>query len=195
MTTLTAIQAPPLLVVPVTERDHASGPEEASLTIVEYGDFECEHCAGAATLLTELRRELPDALRVVYRHFPLWDEHPHARKAAEAAEAAAAQGLFWEMHRRLFKSPELDDDALARAARKVGLDMKRFRHEMSESFHAGRVRADWLGGLRSGVQGTPTWFINGERYRGPMELSPLVAHLTRLAGTPKPQPAQERGTR
>jgi protein-disulfide isomerase len=166
--------------VPVTERDHSAGPEKAAITIVEYGDFECPHCAASAALLADLRRELPDALCVVYRHFPLWDEHPHARKAAEAAEAAAAQGLFWEMHRRLLKSQDLDEEGLERAARRVGLDMKRFRREMRDSFHAPRVRADWLGGQRSGVRGTPTWFINGERYRGPMELSPLVARLTRI---------------
>jgi protein-disulfide isomerase len=185
MTSPIPLTAAKQLVVPVSDHDHSVGPVGAPVTIVEYGDFECIHCVASTELLRELQKELPDGLRIVYRHFPLWEEHPHARKAAEAAEAAAAQGRFWEMHRRLFRMHELlDEESLARAAKKAGLDMKRFRRDMRESLHAGRVRADWLGGLRSGVHGTPTWFINGEHYRGLLELTPLVAHLRRLIEAP-----------
>jgi formate-nitrite transporter family protein len=184
MTTIAPPSPPQLLVVPVTDRDHAEGPRDAAVTIVEYGDFECPYCASAASLLRDLRKELKDALRLVYRHFPLWDVHPHAEKAAEAAEAAGAQGLFWEMHRRLFARQDLlDEECLVRSARKVGLDMKRFQKEMQESFHAPRVRADWLAGQRSGVTTTPTVFINGELYRGRLEFGEIVAHLTRIGDT------------
>lgn len=165
------------LVIPVTARDHADGPEDALITVVEYGDHECPHCAEVHEVLRALRQELPDTLRLVFRHFPL-ESHPHAARAAEASEAAARQGLFWEMHDRLFKRQDaLDEGGLRKAARKVGVDLKRFDRDMAERAHAGRVRADYLGGLRSGVKGTPTFFLNGVRYRGSWAFEPFVTAL------------------
>lgn len=172
--------APRLLAVPVTARDHARGPADASLTLVEYADVQCPHCAQATTVLWALQAELSDILRVVYRHFPLTDSHPHAQKAAEALEAAGAQGRFWELHDRLYRKPDdLEVPALVKAARRTGLDVKRFERELLEGTHSARVRADFLGGLRAGVEGTPALFLDGERHEGSWEYEPLAAELVR----------------
>src|SRR5919206_534227 len=122
------------LVIPVTERDHALGPRDAPVTLVEYGDFECPFCGMAYPELKDIRGRLGDRLRFVYRHFPR-PEHPHARHAAEAAECAAAQGEdhFWAMHDRLFEHQQaLDDEHLVRYAAELGLDTERFRRDMDQ---------------------------------------------------------------
>jgi protein-disulfide isomerase len=151
---------------------------DASLTLVQYGDFQCPHCARVHPMLIEIADELRDSLRLVFRHFPLSEVHPLAQRSAEAAEAAASQGRFWQMAAKLYENQEkLDDDALTGYAKKADLDIKRFKKELISGVHAARVRADYLGGVRSGVKGTPTFFINGERYQGPHESGPLVAAL------------------
>jgi protein-disulfide isomerase len=156
---------PAQLVVPVTERDHFVGPASAPVTLVEYADFQCGHCARAHPLIQGVRRYMGDALRFVFRHFPLAEAHPHAQHAAEAAEAAAAQGHFWEMHDSLFTSPNaLDDENLLICLAQVGVDVKRASSELSDGAHTRKVRDDFRGGVRSGVNGTPTFFINGYRY-------------------------------
>jgi len=125
-----------------------------------------------------IANELSDSLRLVFRHFPLAQEHPQAQRAAEAAEAAASQGRFWEMAPLLYENQEqLDDHSLGRYAKKTGLDLKRFKKDLSSGVHAARVRADYLGGVRSGVNGTPTFFINGKRYEGTFKSEALVAAL------------------
>jgi formate-nitrite transporter family protein len=170
------------LAIPVSAHDHAQGPAAAPLTLVEYGDFQCPHCALAHPWVTQIARELPDSLRIVFRHFPLTQVHPLAQRAAEAAEAAAAQGHFWEMVALIYRNQdELDDDSLVRYARKANLDTKRFRKELDAGIHAPRVRADFLGGVRGGVKGTPTFFINGERYEGVFNLDALVAALLKVS--------------
>jgi protein-disulfide isomerase len=166
------------LVVPVSAHDHVRGPANAPLTLVQYADFQCPHCAAAHPEVAAIANELSDSLRLVLRHFPLAQVHPQAQRAAEAAEAAASHGRFWEMASLLYENQEeLDDHSLGRYARKAGLDLKRFRKELSSGVHAARVRADYLGGVRSGVNGTPTFFINGKRYEGPFKSEALVAAL------------------
>ena len=155
------------LLVPVTERDHSIGPSNAVVTLVEYGDFECSFCRKAYSMLQGLRRYMGDNLRFVYRHFPLAEAHPHAQHAAEAAEAAGAQGKFWEMHDILFQSQDaLEDEDLVMYAARIGIDFQRVSQQLAAGAYTRRVRDDFRGGARSGVNGTPTFFINGARYDG-----------------------------
>ena len=155
------------LLVPVTERDHSIGPSNAVVTLVEYGDFECSFCRKAYSMLQGLRRYMGDNLRFVCRHFPLAEAHPHAQHAAEAAEAAGAQGKFWEMHDILFQSQDaLEDEDLVMYAARIGIDFQRVSQELAAGAYTRRVRDDFRGGARSGVNGTPTFFINGARYDG-----------------------------
>src|SRR5438046_3339917 len=155
------------LLVPVTERDHSIGPSNAVVTLVEYGDFECSFCRKAYSMLQGLRRYMGDNLRFVYRHFPLAEAHPHAQHAAEAAEAAGAQGKFWEMHDMLFHNRDaLEDADLLTYAANIGIDAQRMARELAAGTYTKKVRDDFRGGVRSGVNGTPTFFVNGVRYDG-----------------------------
>jgi protein-disulfide isomerase len=167
---------PPQLTVPVTEgRDHIQGPASAPVTIVEYGDFECPFCRQAHQMLQQLHNRAGDRFRLIFRHFPISQLHPHAQRAAEAAEAAAGQGQFWSMHDTLYEHQErLDEDSLYRYAKTLGLDMPRFRSQMQEGGLRGRVREDFSSGLRSGVNGTPTFFINGLRHDGGKDLQTFL---------------------
>jgi protein-disulfide isomerase len=168
----------PHLTVPVSERDHILGPVTAPLTLLEYGDFECPYCGAAHPILEEVRALLGPRLRFVYRHFPLTNVHPHAESAAEAAEAAGAQGRFWEMHDRLFEHQDaLEDEDLVAHADALGLDVERFVEELADGVHGPRVRQDFLSGVRSGVNGTPSFYINGVRYNGQYDLASLLAAL------------------
>ena len=155
------------LTPPVGDQDHIAGNPDATITLVEYGDFECPFCGMAHPIVKAVRRALGDRLRFVYRHFPLKQSHPHAHHAAEAAESAGAQGRFWEMHEVLFENQHaLDDAALVRYARSVGADPERVQHDLEAGTWEKRVRDDFRNGVKSGVNGTPTFFINGERYDG-----------------------------
>ena len=166
------------LTPPVSEADHRSGPDDAPVTLVEYGDFECPHCGAAYPIVEEVRRRMGARLRFVYRYFPLTQMHPHAMHAAEAAEAAGAQGKFWQMHGMLFENQEaLDDADLTQYAKALGLDGKRVASELASETHAARIRKDIQSGIRSGVNGTPTFFINGTRYDGSWEAPDLLAAL------------------
>jgi protein-disulfide isomerase len=154
-----------VLTLPVGDRDHIQGPAEAPLTLVEYGDYECPHCGRAYPIIKEVQRRLGKQLRFVFRNFPISNLHPHAEHAAEAAEAAGAQKHFWEMHDAIFEHQSaLDDRHLSAYAAAIGLDVPRFERELSGHVHAQRVREDFLSGVRSGVNGTPTFFINGIRH-------------------------------
>jgi protein-disulfide isomerase len=167
--------AAPHLTLPVGKRDHILGHETAPITLVEYGDFECPHCGRAHPIVRELRRRLGDELRFVFRHFPLANIHPNAEPAAEAAEAAGAQGRFWEMHDWLFDHQDsLDADSLLTCVRALGLDVDRFATELRDGIHMPRVREDFSSGVRSGVNGTPTFFINGARHDGGYDLVSLT---------------------
>jgi protein-disulfide isomerase len=148
--------------------DHASGPDDAPVTLVEYGDFECSYCGMAYPIVKALQRRLGARLRLVFRHFPLRETHPHAQHAAEAAEAAAASGRFWAMHDALYEHQHaLEDEALVAYAAGLGLDAERVARDLAEDTYAPAVRADFRSGVRSGVNGTPTFFINSARYDGP----------------------------
>ena len=173
----------PLVVV--GDADHVQGFADARVTLVEYGDFECPSCGAAYPVLREVRRAFGPNLRFIFRHYPLRDTHPHAASAAEAAEAAAAQGKFWEMHDRLFEhQAALDERSLARHARKVGLDEMRFERELAAKAHSARVERDIESGRAGGVRGTPSLFINGTLYRGPRDRASLIAVLANAALKP-----------
>jgi protein-disulfide isomerase len=166
------------LAVPVGERDHVRGPATAPVTLVEYGDYECPYCRAAVAIVDELQRVLPDQLRFVFRHFPLENLHPHARRAAEAAEAAAAQGKFFEMHATLFEhQAALEDEDLLRYAAELDLDTASFRADLDAHTYASRVREDFRGGIRSGVRGTPTFYLDDARYDGVLGVRQLVATI------------------
>lgn len=162
------------LTVPVSERDHSRGPADAPVTLVEYGDYECPYCGEAYPVLEELQQRLGDRSRFIFRHFPLTQIHPHAYNAAETAETAAAQDSFWEMHDTLFTHQfALDDLHLVEYAASLGLDPRPFYLSLTSHCHAARVREDFVGGIRSGVNGTPSLFINEVRYDGPHDFESL----------------------
>src|SRR5918995_3325281 len=148
-------------------RDHVRGPANAPVTLVEYGDFQCPYCGDAYPVVQELVERYGDNLRFVFRHMPLADLHPRAPAAAEAAEAAAARGRFWEMHDRLFTHQrELSDAHLREHAAAIGLDVERFDSELREGIHRARVEEDLRSGVRSGTPSTPRFFINGVMHQG-----------------------------
>jgi formate-nitrite transporter family protein len=153
------------LAVPVNERDHVMGPTNAPVTVVNYGDYQCPGCQRTHRSTEKLARELLDRVRLVHRHFPLVKSHPRALRAAEAAEAAAAQGKFWEMHRLLYLHPDkLGDRDLRRYGNEVGLDLERFDREMASGIYADQILKEFYFSLNHGISGTPTTFINGVRY-------------------------------
>jgi protein-disulfide isomerase len=172
------------LVLPVSEeRDHVQGPAAAPVTLLEYGDYECPYCGAAYPIVKQVQARLGDQLRFVFRNFPITTSHPHAEQAAEAAEAAAAQDRFWEMHDHLYEHQRrLGDDDLRGYADELGLDVARFSDELAEHAHAARVREDFMSGVRSGVNGTPTFYVNGVRHDGSYELDTLLAALEDAAG-------------
>jgi protein-disulfide isomerase len=167
------------LTVPVTpDQDHIAGPPDAPLTLVEYGDYECPFCAMAYPVTEELIKRLGDNLLFAYRHFPLSTIHPPAALAAEAAEAAGSQGRFWEMHGLLFANQQrLEPADLAARATTLQLDVGRFADELRTHAHRAKVQSDFLSGVRSGVNGTPTFFVNGRRHDGPPDLPSLMESL------------------
>ena len=166
------------LTPPVGPDDHVQGSAKAMVTLVEYGDYQCPYCGEAYPIVKALQKRLGDQLRFVFRNFPLAEAHPHAEHAAEAAEAAGAQGKFWEMHDLLYENQDaLDDEDLVRYAKALHLDVPRFVKEMEAHAYADRVRADFSSGVRSGVNGTPSFFINGGRHDGPFDLGSLLAAI------------------
>ena len=170
------------LTVPVGSSDHIAGKPDATLTLVEYGDYECPYCGMAYQVTKELMHTLGDRLCFVFRNFPLTQVHPHAFQAAQAAEAAGAQGRFWRYHDRLYGHQyALRDEDLLRHAELVGLDIDRFVRDLRAGTHAVRVREDFMSGVRSGVNGTPTFFINGARHEGGYDYRSLLAALVREA--------------
>lgn len=166
------------LTVPVSDRDHSQGPADALVTLVEYGDYECPYCGMAYPIVKALQERLGDRLRFVFRNFPITTAHPHAEHAAETAEAAGAQDRFWEMHDYLYEHQRaLEDQDLAAYAEAIGLDAEQFDREMVGQAHVERVRADFMSGVRSGVNGTPSFFINGRRHNGSYDFETLLAAL------------------
>jgi protein-disulfide isomerase len=168
----------PRLSVPLNERDHTLGPVDAPLVLVEYGDFECPHCRRAHFMAKALRKAMGKKLRFAFRNFPLTALHPSAQIAAEGAESAARQGKFWEMHDMLFENQDmLGPDAIVVWAQSLNLDMKAFRAAIEDGTALAKIREDRASGIRSGVNGTPTFFVNGYRYNGLPEYGELAAFL------------------
>ena len=147
--------------------DHVRGNPDAPATLLEYGDFQCPYCEDAFSTVEEVRRRLGDRVRFVFRHFPLAEKHPRALLAAQAAEAAGAQGRFWEMHDRLFRARRrLEPDDLRRYAQELGLDLERFDAELAGEVHLQRVLEQRASGERSGVTATPAFFVGDEQHAG-----------------------------
>jgi protein-disulfide isomerase len=170
-----------MLTLPVSSRDHIQGSPSAPVILVEYGDYECPFCGQAYFTVREMQRLLSNQLCFVFRNFPLSTAHPHAKHAAEAAEAAGAQGAFWEMHDVLYENQDaLEDENLTEYAAELGLDTMRFNLEMATHRYAAHVREDFLSGVTSGVNGTPTFFVNGIRYDGAWDAASLIAAIRQL---------------
>jgi protein-disulfide isomerase len=165
--------------LPVGERDHFEGAAAASVVLVEYGDYQCPYCGAAYPIVKRVQKELGARLRFVFRNFPLTNMHPQAQWAAETAEAAAAQGKFWEMHDYLYENqPSLGDEAFfAKYEEKLKLDLPKLKRDVAQHAHSARIQEDYMSGIRSGVNGTPTFFINGLRYDGYPEFGPLASAL------------------
>ncbi len=165
------------LSLPVSAtRDHVRGAPDASITLLEYGDYECPFCGAAHLVVNALQARLRDQLRFAFRHFPLTTVHPHSATAAEAAEAAGAQSKFWPMHDLLYENQSrLDASHLLGYARILGLKLEQFASDLANHTHAGKVREDFMSGVRSGVNGTPTFYINGLRHEGAWDFPNLLA--------------------
>jgi protein-disulfide isomerase len=170
---------PPKLTVPVGDRDHSEGPSGASMVLVEYGDYQCPYCGAAYPIVKKIQKHFGTKLRFVFRNFPITNAHPYAQWAAETAESAAAQGKFWEMHDYLYENQgQLGNEAFFAAyEKKLKLDVAKLGSDVAKRAYAPRVQEDFMSGVRSGVNGTPTFFVNGVRYDGYPEFGPLVAAL------------------
>jgi len=166
------------LRVPVGPKDHFQGDPDAPVTLVEYGDYECPHCAQAHPIVQRVEQHFGHRLRFVFRNFPLTQIHPHAEAAAQTAEFAATQGKFWEMHDLLLENqPRLNFALLETLAGELDLDPAALTEALQSGEFAEHVRADFTGGVRSGVNGTPTFFINGQRHDGPFDYQALVGAI------------------
>jgi protein-disulfide isomerase len=167
------------LALPIEGRDHIEGNIHASISLLEYGDYECPYCGEAYPIVKEIQERMGEKLCFAFRNFPLANSHPHAVHAAEAAEAAAAQGQFWEMHDLLFENQQaLEDEDIAHYATDLGLDANRLIREVMSGEYQARLKEDFQGGTRAGVNGTPTFFINGLRYDGPRDVESFLEAMT-----------------
>jgi protein-disulfide isomerase len=162
----------------VSTRDHIQGHADAPLTLVEYGDYQCPYCGAAYPVVKRVQKSFGKKLRFVFRNFPLTQAHPYAMIAAEAAEAAALQGKFWEMHDYIYENQaDLEPDVLPSWAEELGLDLEQFGTAIKQGETSKRIKEDRMGGIRSGVNGTPCFFINGIRYDGAADFELLRAAL------------------
>lgn len=169
------------LTPPVDDRDHAQGQAEAPVTLVEYGDYECPFCGEAYPILKAVQQAMGDRLRFVFRNFPISELHPHAVRAAEFAEAAAGIGKFWQAHDMLYEHQNaLAESDLVQYGTKIGLDSAAMRDAFDGRFDQ-KIKGDFMGGVRSGVNGTPALFINGQRYDGQRDVDTLVEVLGQAA--------------
>lgn len=170
------------LVLPVGKRDHIRGPKDAPVTLVECGDFECPFCGEAYGDLKDIEAQMGPRLRFVFRHFPITTAHPNAEAAALASEAAGAQGQFWEMHDTLFENQDaLEVENLVDYARSLGLDTRQFVDDLKTGRFLPKVKEDFMSGVRSGVNGTPSFFINGIKHEGSYAISELLPALEHAA--------------
>jgi NhaA family Na+:H+ antiporter len=170
---------PAQLDPPLGPGDHVTGADAAPFELLMYGDFQCPYCTAAQGSVRRVRERLGDELRFAFRHFPIEELHPDARRAAEAAEAAAAQGAFWAMHDALYSSGgRLHEDEIVATAAALGLDAERLRAELRDGTHAARVEGDRESGVRSGVTGTPAFFANGRLVAGAFDAGSLIEAIT-----------------
>jgi len=170
------------LANPVSAADHVQGSPDAKVTLVEYGDYQCPYCGAAYQVIKAVQKRLGANLRFVFRNFPLNQAHPHAELAAESAEAAGAQDKFWEMHDALYENQaQLGQPLIEALAKRLKLDAGRFEVDLQTRKFQAHVKRDFMGGVRSGVNGTPGFFINGERYDGSWEEPSLTAALQQAA--------------
>jgi protein-disulfide isomerase len=170
------------LTPPLGDRDHVLGPPDAPVTLVEYGDYECPYCGMAHSIVGSILQRMGDSMRLAYRHFPLTQLHPHAQHAAEMAEAAGSRGKFWAMHDMLFQNQDaLEDEDLISYAAQLGIHPDWAAHALDTHMFAPRVREDFMSGVRSGVNGTPTFFINGVRHDEPWDEPTLLEALLSAA--------------
>ncbi len=178
---------PPRLTLPVGDRDHSEGAPDASMVLVEYGDYQCPYCGAAYPVVKRIEKELGSDLRFVFRNFPLTNSHPQAEWAAETAEAASAQGKFWPMHDFLYENQRFMGDAAYFTVyeTKLKLDVTRIGQEVAQRAYSARIQEDFMSGVRSGVNGTPTFFINGIRYDGAPEFGSMVSALKMASKTPR----------
>ena len=166
------------LAKPIDRTDHMLGPEDAPVTLVEYGDFQCPYCRAAHFYLQNVLATMGDDMSFVFRHMPLTQVHPMAQLAAEAAEAAGAQGKFWPMHDLIYENQDrLSPALLTRLGQRLGLDMQRFTDDVASHRFLPKVKEDFMSAVRSGAAGTPSFFINGELYEGSFDDEALIEAL------------------
>ena len=166
------------LAIPITAEDHVQGREDAPFKLVEYGNYECRRCGAAHPIVKAIQERFGPELVFVYRHFALLEGYPDAEPAAEVAELAAEHGRFWEMHDLLYANQDRFSGLLpVSLARTMGLPEKDIQEAVVEKRYAVKIHTDFTGGLRGGVTGTPTFFINGLGYEGPPAFEPLVAAI------------------
>ncbi|MGZ5198186.1 MAG: DsbA family protein [Telluria sp.] len=166
------------LAKPVDEHDHVLGPDDAPVTLVEYGDYQCPHCRAAHFYLKNVLATVGDDMRFVFRNMPLTQVHPMAQLAAEVAEAAGAQGKFWPMHDAIYENQDLlSPTLLTRLGQRLGLDMQRFTDDVDSHRFLPKVKEDFMSAVRSGAAGTPSFFINGEPYEGSFDDESLIEAL------------------
>lgn len=164
---------------PVSQNDHIQGNPDATVELVEYGDYQCPHCGRAHPIVKKLQEELGPKLRFVFRNFPLAKIHPQAKDAAIAAEAAGVQGKFWEMHDVLFENQKrLTSQALLEYATSLGLNVDQFQKDLKKAEFDEKVEAEFYSGMRSGVNATPTFFINGEKYEHEIDEDLMMIYIS-----------------
>ncbi len=162
----------------VNKNDHIQGNKNASIELVEYGDYQCPHCGRAYPVIKNIQKKLGNKLKFIFRNFPLSEAHPNATNAAVAAEAASEQNKFWEMHDIIFENQEnINDVDLINYAGKIGLNIEQFKTDFEKPDYLEKVESDFESGVRSGVNGTPAFFINGKKYEDSWEEKELLNHL------------------
>jgi protein-disulfide isomerase len=170
------------LKIAVSSNDHIQGNKDAALELVEYGDYQCPHCGHAYPIVKSIQKKMGNKLKFVFRNFPLAESHPNAVNAAVASEAAALQNKFWEMHDHLFEfQSRLDDTSLIKYAGQLKLDVTQFEQDFEKPELIQKVDADFESGVRSGVNGTPSFFINGEKYEDSWDEETFLSYLESLA--------------
>ena len=183
------------LRVPVDGSDHADGPADAPVTLVEYGDYQCPYCGAAYPVVKQLRERFGDDLRFVFRNFPLQQAHEHAMSAAMTAEFAAAKGHFWEAHDALYENQDrLGPELYAAIVSQLGIDAGELDAALESETYFEKIKNDFNGGVRSGVNGTPSFFVNGDRYDGPRDFETMAEMLDRaIAAAGKDGPKRKGG--